>query len=290
MEKLKRLFHATIIAFLVYTIIIVAISALFPFLSRHIFSTTHLGIYNHSFWVSFLINANSSILDFLVIGVIIYFLDKSRERKEKERERKEKEKKFISEMRMDLEDYASHSTTEINLKKLGIIKRLMERGERKIDIQRISLKEISIKKLQFNDSDLTGINFEETRISDCIFTDCNLRSLNFNKSKAKTLKFENCKINNMKLTNGKYTELVFNNCDLKNSTITNSVLPSCIFNNCNMEGVLYTGSDMRSVNFKNSTNISPTSLSEAKCIDYIVAEKSIIDELKILRKDVKFRN
>ncbi|HFJ8954268.1 TPA: pentapeptide repeat-containing protein [Serratia liquefaciens] len=276
--KLSKKIHTTILIFIIFAVATILISTFFPWLSKVVFPNTEVGIYNKEFWYNFLINANATILDFFVIGIVIYFLDQRRGKNE-----------LTQELLRDLEDFAPHSTVELNLKKLGIIKRLINLGVNKIDIQRICIKDVEIRNVSMIDSDLTGINLEKSRLKNCKFEKCNLRSLNLDGGKIKNVIFKDCQIRNMKLIDGTYSALFFENVDLTNSTFVNSNLSGAIFKNCELSNVSFEKCNLRNVNFKTSRNINLLALSKAENLDYIYADDVILEQLKNLRPEVKYR-
>ncbi|MGN7971475.1 pentapeptide repeat-containing protein [Serratia sp. 22264] len=276
--KSNKKIHTTVKIFIIFTFVVILISIFFPWLSKIIFPNTELGIYNKEFWYNFLINANATILDFFVIGVVIYFLDQRRGKTE-----------LTQELLRDLEDFAPHSTVELNLKKVGIIKRLINLGVNKINIQRICIKDVEIRNISIMDSDLTGINLERSKLKNCKFERCNLRSLNLDGGKIKNVIFKKCQIRNMKLIDGTYSALLLEDVDLSNSTFVNSNLSGAIFKNCELSNVTFEKCNLRNVNFKTSKNIDILALSKAENLDYIHADEMILDGLRVLRPDSKYR-
>ncbi|ERK16769.1 hypothetical protein L580_0348 [Serratia fonticola AU-P3(3)] len=275
--RLDKILTSIPMVFLIYSTIVIVLSLCFPYLSSVVFPNTDAGLYNKQFWSNFLTNANSSIIDFFVIGAVIYAIQKRNDHK-----------LILKNSHQELEDYASHSSIELNLKKMGIIRRLIESGERELSIKRLALGGIAIKDLTLMSSELIGLSFYESSLTNCTFSRCNIRSLNLEKVKAKKLTFTDCTINNLRFNYGKFTAITFENVDLTNSSLFNATIPSGMFKNCNFSGVNFEGANLRSANIKSSYNIDINSLCKAKCLDYIVAEDSIIAEIKNRRPDVKF--
>lgn len=275
--RLKDFFSSILGLFILYSSIIIIVSMAFEYLSSTILPNTELGLYDKQFWSGLLINANSSIIDFFAIGIAIHYIQK-----------KKSDKTALMDQYRELEDYASHSSTELNLKKMGIIRRLQYAGEKTINIKRLTLEGISIAEIEIESSDLTGLSLYESRLTNCTFSKCNLRSLNLEKVKAKNLNLASCKANNLRFNHGKFSGLYCNETDLSNSSLLGATLKSGIFKRCDFSGVKFEGSDLRSANIKSSYNIDIVELCKAKCLDYIVADDSIILGIKSARSDVKF--
>lgn len=275
--RLKRFFTSMLGFFVSYSAIIIIVSMAFEYLSSTILPNTELGLYDKQFWSGLLINANSSIIDFFVIGIAIHYIQK-----------KKSDQITLMDQYRELEDYASHSSIELNLKKMGIIRRLQNAGKKIINIKRLALEGISVAEIKIESSDLTGLSLYDSRLTNCTFSKCNLRSLNLEKVKAKNLNLTNCEANNLRFNHGKFTGLFCNEANLSNSSFLGATLKSGIFKSCDFSGVNFEGSDLRSANIKSSYNIDVLELCKAKCLDYIVAEDSIIIEIKSTRGDVKF--
>ncbi|MED6027729.1 pentapeptide repeat-containing protein, partial [Serratia marcescens] len=83
--------------------------------------------------------------------------------------------------------------------------------------------------------------------------------------------------------------LIFENVDLTNSKFVNSNLSGAIFKNCELNNVSFEKCNLRNANFKTSRNIDLLALSKADNLDYIHADDVILEKLKNLRPDVKYR-
>lgn len=270
--------HHAVYVFGFFSLFVILCSGFFNYLSEYIFPNSDWGIYDKSFWVNLLININSSIIDFLFLGLLILYFDRKKE--------SEKEEKIL---RRDLSDYSFHDTLELNLKKAGILKALTEMKKFKVDVPRLRIHEIELSDIILNDSDMSGLSFYKTKLSNVKFTNCNLRSLNLMEATSKKLYFNDCKIRNLKLSNGVFKSVEFKSCYMGNAKMNNVDLSSAIFNGSDLDGASYDNSNFRSANFLNCKNIDVTKLCQAKCLDYIVAEENIIDEVKRIRPDTKMR-
>ena len=102
---------ATIAVILVLTI--VSITAFWDSISNTVLPNTMLGLYNKDFWENFLVEMHGIVFELSIIGVLILWLDSKRSKSGE-----------ITRLREDLEDYSSLDFPEINVKKLGHIKRL----------------------------------------------------------------------------------------------------------------------------------------------------------------------
>ncbi len=226
--------------------------------------------YNSKFMENFLVNANSSILDFLVLGVILYYFENKRQNKD-----------AIHELIEDLENLAKHSSAELNIMKIKIIRQLNAKGIYNIQVPRIELDKMStIKYLHFKDADLTGLNMSESYIRDCSFDNCTIQALNITGNRVKSVKFKNCKLRNIKAFNTRFQNVTFENCSFEGGYFTDSEMKSCILKGCDFKSVTYEGANMRNANLLNSINISVKELVKAKNIDYLICDEQIKNEIR----------
>lgn len=275
--------------FLIFSAVIIAFSLSFNFLCKHIFPNTSVGIYDKDFWVNLLVNLNSSIIDFLFLGLVILYIDKKIQKEKDNKNHQEMIQEKIETLRRDLKDYAEHSTIELDLRKAGIIRDLCKLNEHKIDVRKIQIHEVALRDIDLIDSDLSGLSLYRSKLEKLSFKKCILRSLNLMEGNSKKLSFHDCTIRNMKLNNGSFKAIEFKNCSLVNSKMNNAELNSAIFINCDLQNVTFENSNLRSANFKGCRNINVDQLTKAKCLDYIIADEDILSKVKALRNDVKMK-
>lgn len=234
--------------------------------------------YNKSFLQNFLVNANSSILDFLVLGVILYYFEYRKQKSEN-----------ISELLEDLENIAKHSSTELNIRKIKLIRSLNAQGVYHIHSPRMKINNLAtVKYIKFHDAELSGLEFTKSSIRDCSFENCSIQALNLTDATLKNVTFINCKIKNMKAKNATLKNISFVNCFLVGSDFTNCQLKSCILKQCDLEGSKFNDADLSNANILQSTNIDAHALINAKKLNYLICDQDIKILIKSLRPEVKF--
>lgn len=242
------------------------------------FTTSKTDNYDKDFLKNFLVNANSSILDFLILGVILYYFEHKRQNNE-----------AIKELVEDLGNLAKHSSPELNIMKLKIIRQLISKGVLDIKVPRIELNGLtSIKNLDFRQADLSSINMSESYIKKCTFINCNLSAMNINSSTLREVKFVNCEIKNIKANKANFKNVKFENCNLEGGFFNESEMKSCQLQQCNFKLVTYIGANMRSANLRYAKNINTSHLADAKNIDYLICDENIEQELTDMNLGIKF--
>lgn len=275
----ERPVFAALSTFSIYLLIVFLLTAFFPWLSNHILPNTFTGLYNKQFWEGILVNLNSSVVDFFVFGVILFYFHKKGE-----------SNSIISSMLNELSDIAKYDDTQLNLRKVGILKRLSSLGHDIYTLHRIAIggDGVEIRDVKIRKSDFTALNAKKVYINTLSVIETSLRSSDFSESKIRNARFDSCNFRN---TNFEKTTSVgnkFNNCDFKNANFKNSNFKSSIFLGSSFEGVNFEGCNLNRTNLKNATNIDITELCKASDLNYIIAEQSIISQIKTMRPDVKF--
>ncbi|MGP2468018.1 pentapeptide repeat-containing protein [Yersinia sp. 2540 StPb PI] len=234
--------------------------------------------YSDTFLENFLVNANSSILDFLILGVILYYFEHKRQNKE-----------AVQELLEDLENLAKHSSAELNIMKIKIIRQLNSKGVFNINVQRIELTKLSvIKYLNFKNADLKSLNMSESYIRNCSFVDCEIQALNINGNRVKNVKFIKCNLKNIKATNAIFQNVEFDECNFSGGFFNHSNLKSCIMKNCDFKDVTYEKATLLSVNILGARNINTERMIEAENLDYIKCSDEIKIALKEKNPSIKF--
>jgi len=140
-------------------------------------------------WHDLKVEANGMIFDLFVFGILVTTYNAIRARKEK-----------IERLKEELEDYQDWHEKEARFRIVGIIKRLVKEGIKKIDLRKCFLVEASFGKI-----DLSGSHFDMAILTDANFYHSVLVSSTF---KAATL--NGCIFHGTDLTDAD-----FSNADLR---------------------------------------------------------------------------
>lgn len=262
-DTLSKMKHVVIV-FLLYSLLVIAVSKL-------------TGNYEKGFLNGFLVNANSSILDFFVLGVVLYYFEGRRQNKE-----------TISELLEDLENLSIHKSVELKIKKIKIIRQLNHKKKYDMQVPRMELGDLStIKYLQFNGAELSGLNISHSNVRDCDFENCSIQALDVTNGKLKNVKFINCKLKNFKATNSQLLSVYFEGCLLEGSDFSGAKMNSCMIKSSDLRNAKYNDAMLRSANLKGSTNIDVEKLAEAKDLNYLISDSDIRLALVEKRPDIK---
>ncbi|WP_407439913.1 pentapeptide repeat-containing protein [Lelliottia sp.] len=254
-KNMKHVF----LAFTIYALIIIFWTAFFPQLSNLFFQDTDLGLYDKPFWKDFLVNANASIVDFLAITIVLYFLEASKNSKEK-----------ANELFDDLVNYSIHSSVEMNIRKIQIIRKLNEMNIFKIDIERINIDGLMIKNLTFKDSQISGLSLRNCNIENLNLINCTIQGMDITNAKIKKSTFEHCILKNLKAENANICGNSFRYSNLENAKFINANMKSVDLRNCDIKNADFSNASLRSVNLIESINLNKEVLKLANDTKYMV--------------------
>lgn len=278
MKNNKRAFyrHPTFIVFIFFAIIILISNHLFSEYIKELYPYKEPGIYGRDFFMGILVNLNSSIIDFFVIGIIVFFIDTHRNNKEKQLDSLQR-----------LSDYSTHSSLELNLRKLTLVKQLLSQGKI-LDLDGLALDGITLKDMNFEGHSLTGFNLSNCILKNCHFVKCDLKAVILNGSQGDNVSFDECKIDEMKLIDGKYKNLKITNSSIARSKFRKSDLRSCEITNCNMKNCEYTNANFNRAKLERLKDFDLNEFSKTENANYIKTEEDNIDKLKIIQPNIKF--
>ena len=255
------------------------ITMFWDFISASILPNTKLGLYDKEFWENILVEVHGILIELTVIGVLIIWLD-SRRNKNTE----------IIRLNEDLEDYAQLDFPEINVKKLGHIKRLNKAGITAINIQNLVLNGLHIRGLIVRSSKMIGLKVTSGTISNSCFFDVQMRSANFENSIIKNTKFDKSILLKSNFSSSSCKGVSFKDTSVERADFTNCNLQSAIFVNSDLRGVKLQGANLKQCSFQGASNIDINEIAKASNIDYISISENLLESLKILRPDMKFQN
>lgn len=280
---MRRVFDSpvkTAIMIAMLTVIpIVLITGFWDFVSSTILPNTRIGLYQKGFWENILVEAHGMVIELVIVGVLVIWLD-SRRSKNSE----------INKLNEDLVDYAQLDFPEINVKKLGHIKRLNAAGIMQINVQNLALNSLNIREVCIRDSKTIGLKVSNGTISNSSFINVQMRSSNFEHTTIKNSKFKNCILLKSKFGNAICKGINFSNSVVERADFTNCNLQSSNFSNCDMRGVRLAGANLKRCSFLGATNLDAAEIAKASAIDYIAISDELLGELIALRPDMKYQS
>lgn len=154
---------SAIIVFMLTLVIVIAFTGFWEFFRKHIFPNTTWGLYNSNFWENVLVEAHGMLLDILVIGIFILWLDVIG-----------KKQLTIERYKEEIDDFRGLKAQEVAYRIAGNIKRLNKLGITELNLENCYLTKTNLDNCVLTCSSLKGANLDET-----LFRGANLKKVNF---------------------------------------------------------------------------------------------------------------
>lgn len=248
----------TLIIILIMSVITILITGNWDIVSNLVFPNTTWGLYNRDFFENFLVEVHGGILDLIIIGIIIYCLDKRKNVRELKIKAKEKMK--------SLQFYIGDDSSYLSY---NALRNLLSFGDNKVDIPEVNLSKLKIDKLDLINSNLIAVDFSESTLSNTIIKESNLQACKFIDTKFNKVVLVNVDLQRSKFINSKLNGMDFSKTKIMGVDFRNSDLKSANFKGVDCSKVNFKGANLRSANFMNATNISIDQIKEAKDYSYI---------------------
>jgi uncharacterized protein YjbI with pentapeptide repeats len=259
-------------------ILIIYITSYWEFVSSSIFPNTVIGLYEKSFWENILVEMHGMVIELIIVGILVIWLD-SRRSKNNE----------VIRLIEDLEDYAELDFPEINVKKLGHLKRLNSAGIKEINVQNLLLNHLKLRNLSIENSKMIGLKVFNGGLYNTNFSNVNMRSSNFENATIQNSIFKNCILLKSNFKDGICKGVSFEKSSIERVDYTNCNLQSSLFLGCDMRGVKLQGANLKQCSFKEVIHLDINELAKASCLDYIAISDDLLEQLKIIRPDMKYQ-
>lgn len=257
-------------------LLVFCITAAWDLVSESILPNTILGLYSREFWENVLVEAHGMVIELCVISILIVWLDSKRSLNVE-----------ISRLREELEDIAELNLPEINVRKIGHIKRLNSKLIYDIYALNLFLDGLALKGIIIDSSRLIGLKMAAGRVSQSRFRNVNMRSSVFEKATLKDVCFTRCELLNSIFSDAKCIGVDFRGSNLTRVNFKNCDLKSALFSDCDLKDTDFDGANISRANFLNAKNVNISSLAKAKELDYLTINTDLLEKLISLRPDIK---
>ncbi|TPW22693.1 pentapeptide repeat-containing protein [Marinobacter nauticus] len=245
--------RTTILVLILLSVLTILITGFWPFVSTVVFPESTWGLYNRDFFENFLVEMHGSILDLLVVGVILYWFDRKREKKNKVESAREKLRalKFYYGEDAPFRFYAG-------------LQNLLSLGVNSIDLPEANLSKLKIDDLNLSKSNLIAASFSGSILKNVNFISCNLEAANFIDCQIKLSSFNGVNLKRAKFIGAKLKGMDFKQCDVRGAVFRNADLKSANFRGVDCSQVSFKGADLRSANFIDSRNLTIEMIRESR--------------------------
>lgn len=216
------------------------------------------------------------LVEIFVIGFILVWLDARRYKND-----------HIERNKESLWDTNTLKDPQIIKQKLGNLKRLNKDGVFNIDVTNLLLINTEIKNIIFINAKVFGLKLIHCKIFDFELNNCKVNSGDFSDSVFKRSNLCNSYFKSANFTNAIMKGINLRGANLLRAKFIDANLESADLRDADLDRTVFSNTVLRNANIKGCININIDALSQAKNIDYIKADDSIIEKLKELRSDMK---
>ncbi|WP_339443619.1 pentapeptide repeat-containing protein [Pseudomonas hunanensis] len=259
-------------------ITIFGITAGWDIVSAKLLPNVTLGLYSRDFWENYLVELHGMILELAVVGGLILWLDSRRVGRSE-----------IKRQLEDLNDYALLDAPEINLKKIGILKRLNEARVTCFNVANISVFGMLLNNFEAKGGKLIGFKIAQGVLKNVLFYDVMMRSSNFEGCEIKNSRFTKCNLLKSKFTGAACRGVSFEGAVLERCDFTDCDLQSANLKGADVRGVKFDGANMKQCSLMGVKNLDVHALAKASCLDYVAIPDTELKILAGLRKDMKYQ-
>ena len=237
-----------------------------------------LGLYNNpDFWENILVESHGMLLDLLIIGALIFWLQK---RTEGAREKKRLIKTYTDQLESFREWYGEEAAFRVryiieNLQSLGIndldfsklhlgklkpdlLKVIVHKEKEFLFLREVNLSDLDLKEAYLDSADLYMAYLRNTNLQKA-----NLQGANFNKAR-----FWGANLSQTNLKNAFLQEAYLKDVDLQDSDLTYAILQKADLRGVNLNMARLEGADFRQANLRDvnltNANLKDADLQEAK--------------------------
>lgn len=253
----------------IIALVVVAITLVFP-ITPILFPYSLYG--SNSFWEGILINLHSTVLDFALFSLILFFFIN-----------RLNEKRKIEELHDSIEDLRFYHHPEATSKLVAAINRLNKLNQKeKIDLSKCYLENAFLNDTVIINSKFMGASLKGARLRRCMFSSSNFKGVNFVGSDANAADFKDCKMRNIKCNTSNFTGVFFDNVDFTRADLTGSNFKGASFKGANLDGVKFDDSVFERANFIGALNLDISSITKARSLRFAKFDTHIFDQIKII--------
>jgi len=238
--------------------VVVLLTGFWNEVATSIFPDSTWGLYSREFFENVLVEAHGTLLDLLVVGVVLFWFERRRERAES-----------IEEQKTTLADLRYYRGNDASYRVFGTVKRLQSYGISALPLAEAMLNDLEITEIQFYESDLRATNFANSKLKACTFENCRAEAAIFVGARFNHITLKNVSLRRAKFNNAVLKGIDFSECQIEGVDFTNADLSSAIFRGVDCKNVKFQNANLRSANFKGALNLTQAMLNSASNTQYI---------------------
>lgn len=210
-----------------------------------ILSTQHLYNDGAPFWDGVAVEAHGMLMDIIVLGIFVLWLNKHREMRAEDRARQREREALIQRYNEEIDDFRHWNNKESMQRIVGGIRRL-----NRLEIANIALHYCYLKGANLRGADLRGANLKDANLEGAILWEANLEGAILKGARLKSTDFTSANLQGALLQDANLRCAVLREADLTGANLRGADLRSANLRDVYLEGAALVRADLRGTNLK----------------------------------------
>lgn len=229
-----------------------------------------LGLYNDTdFLTNILVESHGMILDILIIGVFILWLNKKRE-----------DRSINRKLQEEIDDFRPWRSEEASFRISGIIKRLNSNGISAINLRECFLKNAHLKGVNLKNASLWGADLGRANLNKAILINAKIKGAYLGDVQLKSSSLQGCYLKNSKFPRAQLTGSNLSDADLSDVGFWGADLKGAIFKNADLANAQFHYANLRSANLLGAKNLTSDQLLQAASLHGSQIDEKIKEEIE----------
>lgn len=222
-----------------------------------------------------LAGAHGTILDILIIGLFILWLNRVRDRRERA-------VRYMEE----IEDFREWSSPEAAHRIAGCIRRLNSLGVSRLVLSRCFLRDTDLRECRLANSAMHRADLGGARLRGADLSHCNLDTAFLGHSDLRSANLLGATLTRARMMYAKANGACFRRAVLSRANLRQSVVRGADFRDTDLAGVDFLGADLDGADLRGARNVCAADLLKAKSLAYARIDEGLADALAALRPEL----
>ncbi|PKO68842.1 MAG: hypothetical protein CVU22_06730 [Betaproteobacteria bacterium HGW-Betaproteobacteria-16] len=228
------------------------------------------GRYNNTeFLDGIRVEAHGMLMDIVVIGMFILWLNQKRDAKERARRYAE-----------EIDDYREWHSGEASHRISGAIRRLNSMGREFIFLSRCYLRRANLKEIRLVRSPMHQVDLGESSLRNARLLEIDLDTAFIGYADLRGASFERCNMPRVRLMHSKAHGTNFRGSNLRKASFNGALLRGADLRDCVLADCVFDGADFGGADFRGATGLDVNGLKRAHSLAYARFDADIEAALK----------
>lgn len=222
----------------------------------------------NGFYYQILIESYGMLLDFAVIGILLFWVNKNRENRQ-----------LVRTCKDEIEDFKFWESEEAAYRTVGNIKRLNRYNIHEIDLVKTYLVQTNLSYINLMGSNLNLANLYKANLIGSNLTDTRLNQINLENANLSQADLRNCYATGANFKGAFMIKSKLNSSFLINADFSNSYLMEADLRGADLTGVNFQDASLYKADLRGAIGITIDQLSKAKTLNFTQLDHEIKNEL-----------